>query len=128
MGDRTGITWTEATWNPVTGCEEVSPGCDLCYAKTLAERFRGKRGHYFENGFDLQLRPDRLGIPIRWTRPRMIFVNSMSDLFHKDIPDEYIADLRHDGRRAPAHVPDPHQAARADALPAQPNPRRRPPA
>jgi protein gp37 len=129
MGDRTGITWTEATWNPVTGCKEVSPGCDHCYAKTLAERFRGKRGHYFENGFDLQLRPDRLGIPIRWPKPRRIFVNSMSDLFHKDIPDEYIAHVfAVMAARAAAHVPGAHQAARADAVPAQPNPRRRPPA
>jgi len=90
MADNTGIEWTDATWNPVTGCDEVSPGCDHCYAKTLAERFRGTPGHYFENGFDVQLRPERLDQPIRWKRPRMIFVNSMSDLFHKDVPDEFI--------------------------------------
>lgn len=93
MGDRSRIEWTEATWNPVTGCDEVTPGCDVCYAKTLAERFRGTPGHYFENGFDVQLRPERLDQPLRWKRPRAIFVNSMSDLFHKDVTDDFIADV-----------------------------------
>lgn len=91
MSDKTGIEWTDATWNPITGCTEVSPGCDHCYAKTFAERWRGTPGHYFEHGFDVQLRPDRLGLPLRWRRPRRIFVNSMSDLFHDQIPDDYIA-------------------------------------
>lgn len=90
MADRSKIEWTEASWNPVTGCEEVSPGCDHCYAKTFAERWRGTPGHAYANGFDLTLRPNRLDQPLRWTRPRRVFVNSMSDLFHKDIPDEYI--------------------------------------
>jgi protein gp37 len=100
MGDRTTIEWTRsddgtpgATWNPVTGCTKVSPGCDHCYAETLAERFRGTPGHYYENGFDVQLRPDKLEEPLRWKKPRRVFVNSMSDLFHKDIPDEYIAQV-----------------------------------
>ena len=87
---RSSIEWTEATWNPVTGCKEVSPGCAHCYAKTFAERFRGVPGHPYENGFDLQLRPERLSQPLRWKKPRTIFVNSMSDLFHEDVPDEYI--------------------------------------
>ena len=87
---RSSIEWTEATWNPVTGCKEVSPGCAHCYAKTFAERFRGVPGHPYENGFDLQLRPERLDQPLRWKKPRTIFVNSMSDLFHEDVPDEYI--------------------------------------
>jgi len=91
MSDHTGIEWTDATWNPVTGCTEVSPGCDHCYAKTFAERWRGTPGHYFENGFDVQLRPDKLDQPLRWRKPRKIFVNSMSDLFHDSVPDEYIA-------------------------------------
>lgn len=91
MGDKTGIEWTDATWNPVTGCDKVSPGCDRCYAETFAERWRGTRGHYFETGFDVQLRPDKLDLPLRWTKPRRIFVNSMSDLFHDKVPDEYIA-------------------------------------
>lgn len=93
MGDRTGIEWTDATWNPVTGCTKVSPGCDRCYAETLAERFRGVPGHYFERGFDVVLRPDKLDLPLRWTKPRRVFVNSMSDLFHKDVPDDYIAQV-----------------------------------
>jgi protein gp37 len=93
MADKTGIEWTDATWNPVTGCTEVSPGCDRCYAKTFAERWRGTPGHYFENGFDVQLRSDKLELPLRWKRPRRIFVNSMSDLFHDDVPDDYIAQV-----------------------------------
>lgn len=91
MGDKTGIEWTDATWNPVTGCDKVSPGCDHCYAETFAERWRGTERHYFENGFDVQLRPDKLALPLRWTKPRKVFVNSMSDLFHDKVPDEYIA-------------------------------------
>jgi protein gp37 len=88
--DKTTIEWTEATWNPVTGCEKVSPGCAHCYAETFAERFRGVPGHPYEQGFDLKLWPDRLEAPLRWRRPRTIFVNSMSDLFHPGIPDDYL--------------------------------------
>jgi protein gp37 len=91
MADKTGIEWTDATWNPITGCTEVSPGCDHCYAKTFAERWRGTPGHYFEHGFDIQLRPERMDQPIHWRKPRRIFVNSMSDLFHDQVPDDYIA-------------------------------------
>jgi protein gp37 len=87
---RSAIEWTEATWNPVTGCTEVSPGCAHCYAKTFAERFQGVPGHPYEQGFALRLWPDRLAVPLQWRRPRMIFVNSMSDLFHEDIPFDYI--------------------------------------
>ena len=90
MSDRSTIEWTDATWNPVTGCTQVSPGCDHCYALTFAERFRGVSGHPYEQGFDLKLWPSRLDIPLHWKRPRRIFVNSMSDLFHKDVPDAYI--------------------------------------
>lgn len=90
MPGKSKIEWTEATWNPVTGCTEVSPGCDHCYAKTFAERFRGVKGHPYEQGFDLKLWPDRLNVPYRWVTPRRIFVNSMSDLFHADIPDSFI--------------------------------------
>lgn len=93
MSDKTGIEWTDATWNPVTGCTKVSPGCDNCYAETFSERFRGTPGHYFEGGFDIQLRPDKLDQPLRWKKPRRIFVNSMSDLFHKDVPDAYVAQV-----------------------------------
>ncbi|MGW6744832.1 DUF5131 family protein [Streptomyces sp. NPDC055025] len=91
MSGTTAIEWTDTTWNPVTGCTKVSPGCDHCYAETFAERFRGTAGHHFENGFDIQLRPERLLVPLRWKKPRRIFVNSMSDLFHDKVPDEHIA-------------------------------------
>lgn len=84
------IEWTDSTWNPVRGCSKVSPGCKHCYAETFAERFRGVKGHPFEFGFDLRLVPEKLGDPIRWSTPRRIFVNSMSDLFHEDVPDVYI--------------------------------------
>jgi protein gp37 len=86
----TTIEWTNETWSPTTGCERVSRGCDNCYALRFAERFRGVRGHYFERGFDVQLRPNMLGKPGAWKTPRTIFVNSMSDLFHRDVPDAYI--------------------------------------
>jgi protein gp37 len=93
MSDRSAIEWTEASWNPATGCSKVSPGCAHCYAETFSERFRGVPRHPYEQGFDLKLWPNRLGLPLRWRRPRLVFVNSMSDLFHEDIPDDYIADV-----------------------------------
>jgi len=93
MADNSAIEWTEATWNPVTGCHQVSPGCAHCYAKTFAERWRGVPGHPYEHGFDLQIWPHRLEQPLKWSRPRMIFVNSMSDLFHEGIPVAYIAQV-----------------------------------
>lgn len=91
MAEISDIEWCDSTWNPVTGCTKVSAGCDNCYAETFAERWRGTPGHYFEGGFDVQLRPDKLDLPLRWRRPRRIFVNSMSDLFHDQVPDEYVA-------------------------------------
>ena len=97
MGTRTGIEWTDATWNPVRGCTKISPGCAHCYAETLAERFRAVPGHPYEQGFDLRLVPEKLTEPITWSRQRMVFVNSMSDLFHEDIPDAYIAENEPDG-------------------------------
>ena len=90
MSDNSRIEWTDATWNPVRGCTKISPGCTHCYAETFAERFRGVPGHPFEQGFDLRLIPEKLDEPLRWATPRMIFVNSMSDLFHEDVPDAYI--------------------------------------
>lgn len=90
MADGSAIEWTDATWNPVTGCTQITRGCDNCYALRFAERFRGVPGHPFENGFDLTLRPARLDQPLSWKRPRMIFVNSMSDLFHKQVPRAFI--------------------------------------
>lgn len=91
MSDRSAIEWTQATWNPVTGCSKVSPGCAHCYAETFAERWRGVPGHPYEQGFDLKLWPERLDVPLRWRRPRMVFVNSMSDLLHEQIPFEFVA-------------------------------------
>jgi len=93
MSATSSIEWTDATWNPVTGCTQVSPGCDHCYALTFAERFRGVPAHPYEQGFDLKLWPARLALPLTWRTPRRIFVNSMSDLFHKDIPDDYIKQI-----------------------------------
>ncbi len=91
MADRSKIEWTDATWNPVRGCTKISPGCAHCYAERFAERFRGVAGHPFEQGFDLRLVPHKLYDPLRWRSPRRIFVNSMSDLFHEEVPDDYIA-------------------------------------
>lgn len=90
MSDRSSIEWTQATWNPVTGCDKVSPGCAHCYAETFAERFRGVPGHHYEQGFDLRLWPGRLKLPLTWRTPRLVFVNSMSDLFHHEVPDTFI--------------------------------------
>jgi protein gp37 len=90
VSDNSAIEWTDATWNPVTGCTKVSPGCDHCYAETFAERWRGTPGHHFEQGFDVTLRPERLDQPLKWRKPRRVFVNSMSDLFHEQVPDDYI--------------------------------------
>jgi protein gp37 len=93
MSDNSKIEWTDATWNPVRGCSKVSPGCAHCYAETFAERFRGVPGHPFEFGFDLRLVPEKLGDPIRWSKPKKIFVNSMSDLFHEGVSDDYIQQI-----------------------------------
>src|SRR5438105_13376563 len=91
MSANSAIEWTDATWNPVRGCTKISPGCAHCYAEVFAERFRGVAGHPYEQGFDLRLVPEKLAEPLRWPRPKMVFVNSMSDLFHKDVPEEYVA-------------------------------------
>lgn len=90
MAITSNIEWTDATWNPVRGCTKISPGCKHCYAETFAERFRGVRGHPFEQGFDLRLIPEKLAEPLRWRKPKVIFVNSMSDLFHDQVPDAYV--------------------------------------
>src|SRR5579863_9681272 len=90
MSDNSKIEWTDATWNPVRGCTKISPGCLHCYAETFAERFRGVPGHPFEFGFDLRLVPEKLAEPLRWGMSQMIFVNSMSVLFHEAVPDDFI--------------------------------------
>lgn len=103
MADSSRIEWTDATWNPVRGCTKVSPGCKHCYAETFAERFRGVPGHPFEQGFDLRLVPEALELPLRWRAGRRIFVNSMSDLFHEGVPDEFILRVFDVMKRAPQH-------------------------
>lgn len=90
MAGQSAIEWTDATWNPVSGCQKISAGCDHCYAERFAERWRGVPGSYFEAGFDLTLRPNMLQRPASWRKPQFIFVNSMSDMFHADVPDTYI--------------------------------------
>jgi protein gp37 len=90
MSATSSIEWTDATWNPVRGCTKISPGCKHCYAEAFAERFRGVPGHPYEQGFDVRLVPDKLAEPLKWSSPKTIFVNSMSDLFQKDVPDWYV--------------------------------------
>ncbi len=92
MSSLSAIEWTDATWNPTRGCTKISPGCKNCYAKVFAERFRGVPGHAYERGFDPRLAPDKLLEPLLWKQPKKIFVNSMSDLFHEDLPDDYLVD------------------------------------
>lgn len=93
MATKTKIEWTDATWNPVRGCTKISPGCKNCYAEAFAERFRGVKGHPYEQGFDLRLIPEKLLEPFVWTRSCRVFVNSMSDLFHSDVPDSFIVQV-----------------------------------
>ncbi|HEX9657761.1 MAG TPA: phage Gp37/Gp68 family protein [Bacteroidota bacterium] len=90
---RSNIGWTDKVWNPVTGCTKVSTGCKHCYAEAFSERFRGVKEHPYEQGFDLTLWPERLKMPLHWKKPCRVFVNSMSDLFHEDIPDQFIIEV-----------------------------------
>jgi len=103
MSDGSAIEWTDATWNPLRGCTKVSAGCKNCYAETFSERFRGVPGHPFEQGFDLRLVPEALDIPRRWRRPRRVFVNSMSDLFHERVPLTYVRRVFRVMRDCPQH-------------------------
>ena len=98
------IEWTDATWNPVRGCTKVSPGCVHCYAETFAERFRGVPGHPYGQGFDLRLVPEKLAEPLKWATPRKVFVNSMSDLFHPDVSDDYIVAIARVMQKANWHT------------------------
>ena len=104
MRGKSAIEWTDATWNPVTGCTKITRGCDNCYAERFSERFRGVAGHSYENGFDLTLRPERVSWPLSWKRPQMIFVNSMSDLFHKLVPTSYVDEVFDTMERADWHI------------------------
>jgi len=103
MSDNSTIEWTDATWNPVTGCNKVSPGCKHCYAQRFSERFRDVPGHPFKQGFDLRLWPERLAMPVSWKTPRRIFVNSMSDLFHERVPQDFIGRVFDTMRACPQH-------------------------
>lgn len=104
MGNISSIEWTEATWNPVTGCNKISPGYAHCYAERFAERFRGVSGHPYEQGFDFKLWPQRLSLPLQWIQPRLIFVNSMSDLFHEEVPIPFIKEVFEVMESAKQHV------------------------
>lgn len=99
-----GLQYAGKTWNAMTGCVEVSLGCDRCYAKTFAERFRGVPGNYYEHGFDFQLRPQQVDKPLTWKQPSCIFVNSMSDVFFEDAPDDYILKMFEVMLAAPQHI------------------------
>jgi protein gp37 len=112
LSDRTGIEWTSATWNPTTGCDRVSPGCDHCYALTLAKRLKAAGNRRYQQdgnlrtsgpGFALTLHPDKLDEPLRWHRPRSVFVDSMSDLFHREVPEAFIRRVFDVMARAPQH-------------------------
>ncbi len=104
MAQKSSIEWTNTTWNPVTGCTKISSGCDNCYAERFSERFRGVKDHPFETGFDLTLRPERVEQPLTWKKSRMVFVNSMSDLFHKKIPKEFITRVFETMEKADWHI------------------------
>jgi protein gp37 len=104
MSAQSDIEWTDATWNPVRGCTKISPGCAHCYAETFAERFRGVPGHPYAQGFDLRPVPEKLAEPLRWAGARMVFVNSMSDLFHEDVSDDYILAVVEVMQRASWHT------------------------
>src|ERR1700682_642258 len=104
MSSQSSIEWTDATWTPVRGCTKISPGCKYCYAEVFAERFRGVPGHAYERGFDLRIVPEKLDEPLSWKRPRMVFVNSMSDLFHLSVSDAYILKVAETMLRADWHT------------------------
>src|SRR6201987_2547630 len=103
MAQGSGIEWTESTWNPVTGCTKVSPGCKNCYAERLAERLQAMGNRRYRNGFSVTLHSDQLTLPLRWKQPKRIFVNSMSDLFHDSVPDAFIEEAFRVMRQAHWH-------------------------
>ncbi len=104
MAQSSSIEWTEATWNPVTGCTKISPGCKHCYAERMAIRLQAMGQERYRDAFTLTLQPDALAAPLSWKKPRVIFVNSMSDLFHKDVPVQYIRQCFEVMERAPQHT------------------------
>src|SRR2546421_4790029 len=104
MGTRSNIEWTELTWNPVTGCTKISQGCKNCYAERMAKRLHAMGSERYRNKFDVTLHPDLVDLPKRWRSPRLVFVNSMSDLFHPDIPADYIAQVFRTMAECPQHT------------------------
>src|SRR5262245_27079231 len=104
MGDNSAIEWTDATWNPVTGCTKLSPGCKNCYAERLALRLQAMGNRRYRDGFRVTLHPDQVSLPLRWRGPRRIFVNSMSDLYHEDVPERFIRDVFDAMVRAERHI------------------------
>jgi protein gp37 len=104
MSANSGIEWTQATWNPLTGCTKISPGCKHCYAQTFAERWRGTPGLPYEQGFDLRLVPEKLEEPLRWRTPKRVFVNSMSDLFQDGVPRDFVGRVFETMRSAHWHT------------------------
>lgn len=103
MADHSAIEWTDATWNPVTGCTKISAGCKHCYAERLAARLLAMRNPRYKNGFELTLHHDLLDLPLQWRQPRRIFVNSMSDLFHNDVPKDFIKRVLLTATNSPWH-------------------------
>jgi protein gp37 len=104
MADRSGIEWTESTWNPVTGCTKLSSGCQHCYAERMAKRLQAMGHPNYANGFNVTLHEHMLEVPLKWLKPRVIFVNSMSDLFHEDVPFQFIQRVFSTMRQAPQHT------------------------
>jgi protein gp37 len=104
MAQNSSIEWTQATWNPVTGCTKISPGCKHCYAERMADRLQAMGQPRYRNGFRVALQEDLVELPLQWKLPRIIFVNSMSDLFHEDVPDAFIHRCFDVMRRAPQHT------------------------
>lgn len=104
MAQNSSIEWTEATWNPVTGCSKISPGCKNCYAERMAKRLAAMGQERYRNGFDVTLQSDIVDLPLKWSEPRIIFVNSMSDLFHEDVPESFIKEVFRTMSRAYWHT------------------------
>ena len=112
MAAKSSIEWTEHTWNPVTGCTKISPGCKFCYAERLAHRLQAMGVNNYRNGFKVTLHEHMLETPLRWKKPTVVFVNSMSDLFHEDVPDNFILKIFEImNRRSLASIPSAHEAA-----------------
>lgn len=104
MSEKSSIHWTDATWNPVTGCTKISPGCKHCYAERVALKMQKRGFPAYRNGFEVTIHPERADLPLKWMEPRMVFVNSMSDLFHEKLPDSYIANIFEIMRKASQHT------------------------